>query len=97
MRLALCFSLTDTVLGLLSSSMMVGGTTTSKCPVIEIMGSVFTYNKEFRETPLLSRGNLAHVVAAVLGGHVSDLQRPRVVAVVLDVEPEGKRFDISPK
>ena len=51
MRLALCFSLTDTVLGLLSSSMMVGGTTTSKCPVIEIMGSVFTYNKEFRKTP----------------------------------------------
>ena len=26
MRLALCFSLMDTVLGLLSSSMMVGGT-----------------------------------------------------------------------
>ena len=49
MRLALCFSLTDTVLGLLSSSMMVGGTTTSKCPVIEIMGSVFTYNKEFEK------------------------------------------------
>ena len=50
-----------------------------------------------RETPRLSHRNLAHVVAAVLGGHVSDLQRPRVVAVVLDVEPEGKRFDISPK
>ena len=51
MRLALCFSLTDTVLGLLSSSMMVGGTTTSQCPVIEIMGSVFTCNKKFGETP----------------------------------------------
>ena len=41
-RLALCFSLTDTVLGLLSSSMMVGGTTTSRWPVIDIIGSVFT-------------------------------------------------------
>ena len=50
-----------------------------------------------QETPQPSRRNLAHVVAAVLGGHVSDLQRPRVVAVVLDVEPEGKRFYISPK
>ena len=43
MRLALCFSLTETVLGLLSSSMMVGGTTTSRWPVIDIIGSVFTW------------------------------------------------------
>ena len=88
MRLALCFSLTETVLGLLSSSMMVGGTTTSRWPVIDIIGSVFTWVTKLFAASVALTFDLAHVVSAILCLHVPDLESPGVVAVVLNVEPE---------
>ena len=98
MRLALCFSRIDTVLGLLSSSIIVGGTeiiwkhfiwlmnivwkylpTTSRWPVIEIIGSVFTcilsiINQSVKLHKYLKYPpHLTHVVSLVLCLNILDL------------------------
>lgn len=99
MRLALCFSLMETVLGLLSSSMMVGGT--KHCRYSENYNT-FTHQNITDNVKVPRHGDhgvcvdLTHVVTLVLRLDVSDLQGPGVVTVVDDVEPGYAGDHVTP-
>ena len=100
MRLALCFSLMDTVLGLLSSSIMVGGTENI---IFRNSGyrnkKVYKFTDNVKVTRHGDHGvcvDLTHVVTLVLRLDVPDLQGPGVVTVVDDVKPGDAGDHVTP-
>ena len=88
----------ETVLGLLSSSMMVGGT--KHCRYSENYNT-FTHQNITDNVKVPRHGDhgvcvdLTHVVTLVLRLDVSDLQGPGVMTVVDDVEPGYPRDHVT--